>query len=80
MADKNEKAKISLKMVQKTSILGTDKEGNTTYKMSFFMDDKPVKSNGGMEVYAIEVINKEGVLVRYELYGEIPDGPVPGIL
>jgi antitoxin component YwqK of YwqJK toxin-antitoxin module len=76
MAEKNDKQKISLKMVQKTSILGTDKEGNTTYKMSFFMDDKPVKSGGGMEVYAIEVINKDGVLVRYELYGEIPDGMV----
>ncbi|HRU38893.1 MAG TPA: hypothetical protein P5511_03370 [Candidatus Goldiibacteriota bacterium] len=76
MAEKNEKPPLSLKMVQKTSILGTDKEGNTTYKMSFFIDDKPVKSKGGMEVYAIEVINKDGVLIRYELFGEIPDGVV----
>lgn len=76
MAGKDEAPKISMKMIQKTSILGTDKEGNTTYKMSFFLDEKPVKSKGGMEVYAIEVINKEGTLVRYELYGDIPDGTV----
>lgn len=76
MAEKEEKSLPGVKMVQKTSILGTDKEGNTTYKMSFFLDDKPVKSKGGMEVYAIEVINKDGVLIRYELYGDIPDGTV----
>jgi len=76
MPEKDEKKRISVKMVQKTSILGTDKEGNTTYKMGFFLDDAPVKSKGSMEVYAIEVINKEGVLVRYELYGDIPDGTV----
>jgi antitoxin component YwqK of YwqJK toxin-antitoxin module len=73
---KDEAPKSSMKMIQKTSILGADKEGNTTYKMSFFIDDKPVKSKGGMEVYAIEVINKDGVLIRYELYGDIPDGTV----
>jgi len=76
MAEKDEKKGISVKMVQKTSILGTDKEGNTTYKMGFFIDDAPVKSKGSMEVYAIEVINKDGVLIRYELYGDIPDGTV----
>jgi antitoxin component YwqK of YwqJK toxin-antitoxin module len=76
MAEKDEKRGPSVKMVQKTSILGTDKEGNTTYKMGFFLDDAPVKSRGSMEVYAIEVINKEGTLVRYELYGDIPDGTV----
>jgi antitoxin component YwqK of YwqJK toxin-antitoxin module len=76
MAEKEEKKGISMKMVQKTSILGTDKEGNTTYKMGFFLDDAPVKSKGSMEVYAIEVINKDGVLIRYELYGDIPDGTV----
>lgn len=65
-----------LQMTQKTSILGTDKEGNTTYKMSFFLDEKPVKSKNGMEVYGIEVINKEGALARYEMYGDIPDGTV----
>src|SRR6056297_591217 len=65
-----------IQMTQKTSILGTDKEGNTTYKMSFFIDEKPIKSKNGMEVYGIEVINKEGALVRFEMYGEIPDGTV----
>lgn len=76
MAEKEEKNLPGAKMVQKTSILGKDKEGNTTYKMSFFMDDKPVKTKSGMETYGIEVINKDGVLIRYELYGEIPDGTV----
>ena len=63
-------------MVQKTSVLGTDKEGNTTYKVSFFMDDKQIKTKNGMEVYAIEVLNNAGVLTRYELFGEVPDGLV----
>ncbi|MCE5299862.1 MAG: hypothetical protein LLG37_03185 [Spirochaetia bacterium] len=75
MAEKEEK-KLKAEMVQKTSILGTDKEGNTTYKLSFYIDDKAVKTKSGMEVYAIEVINKDGVLKRYELYGEVPDGDV----
>lgn len=67
---------IKLQIIQKTSILGTDKEGNTTYKLSFFLGDQPIKSKTTMEVYAIEVLNKDGVLVRYELYGDIPDGKV----
>jgi antitoxin component YwqK of YwqJK toxin-antitoxin module len=64
------------KLVQKTAILGTDKEGNTTYKVSFFADDEPIKSKTGLETYAIEVLNKDGILKRYELYGDIPDGNV----
>jgi antitoxin component YwqK of YwqJK toxin-antitoxin module len=73
----NKEQKSSLNMVQKTSILGTDKEGNTTYKLSFYIDDVPVKSKaGGLEVYAIEVLNKDGVLKRYEMLGDIPDGTV----
>jgi len=72
-----EQKKTNLEMVQKTSILGTDKEGNTTYKLSFYIDDVPIKSKtAGIEVYAIEVIKKEGTLVRYEMYGDIPDGRV----
>ena len=68
--------KIKIDMVQKTSILGTDREGNTTYKLSFFIEDKQIKSKAGMETYAVEVINKDGVLTRYEMYGEVPDGKV----
>jgi len=75
MAEKEAK-KFSLKMVQKTAILGTDKEGNTTYRINFFIDDAAVKGKSGMEVYGIEVLNKDGVLIRYELFGEIPDGDV----
>ncbi|MGD0565881.1 MAG: hypothetical protein ABSA34_00960 [Candidatus Goldiibacteriota bacterium] len=76
MAEKEPARKINAVMTQKTSILGTDKEGNTTYKLSFFMEDKAVKTKSGMEVYAIEVLNKDGVLKRYELFGDIPDGDV----
>lgn len=73
--DKKEQV-IKLQITQKTSILGTDKEGNTTYKISFFLGDQAIKSKTSMEVYAIEVLNKDGILVRYELYGDIPDGKV----
>src|SRR5664279_3734760 len=76
MAEKEPERKFNMKMIQKTAILGTDKEGNTTYKLSFFSEDKSVKTKSGMEVYGIEVLNKDGVLKRYELYGEIPDGEV----
>jgi len=72
----SEDKRARVKMVQKTSILGKDKEGNTTYKMSFFIDDKQVKSKSGMEIYAIEVINKDGVLKRFEMFGDVPDGEV----
>jgi antitoxin component YwqK of YwqJK toxin-antitoxin module len=75
MAEK-EIRKFNARMVQKTAILGTDKEGNTTYKLSFYMEDKAVKTKSGMEVYGIEVLNKDGVLKRYELFGDIPDGDV----
>lgn len=74
MAEKESSRKQ--KLVQKTAILGTDKEGNTTYKVSFFADDEPIRSSTGLETYAIEVLNKDGVLKRYELYGDIPDGNV----
>ncbi|MBP7791630.1 MAG: hypothetical protein KA120_01025 [Candidatus Goldbacteria bacterium] len=76
MPEEKKEQPIKLQMVQKTSILGTDKEGNTTYKISFFLGDQAIKSKNGMEVYAIEVINKDGTLIRYELYGDIPDGKV----
>ena len=76
MAEKEPARKFNMKMTQKTAILGTDKEGNTTYKLSFFSEDKSVKTKAGMEVYGIEVLNKDGVLKRYELFGEIPDGEV----
>jgi antitoxin component YwqK of YwqJK toxin-antitoxin module len=76
MAEKEPERKLNMKIVQKTAILGTDKEGNTTYKLSFFSEDKPVKTKTGMEVYGIEVLNKDGMLKRYELFGEIPDGDV----
>jgi antitoxin component YwqK of YwqJK toxin-antitoxin module len=76
MPEEKKDQPIKLQMIQKTSILGTDKEGNTTYKISFFLGDQQLKSKTGMEVYAIEVLNKEGVLIRYEMYGEIPDGKV----
>ena len=68
--------RIKIDMVQKTSILGTDREGNTTYKMSFYIDDKQIKSTNGMETYAVEVINKDGALTRFEMYGDVPDGKV----
>ncbi len=67
----DDKSKVIV--VQKTTILGTDKEGNVTYKQSFFLDDKPVKSKNGIETYAVEVLNKEGNLIRYEMVGELPD-------
>lgn len=76
MAEKEPERKFNMKMIQKTAILGTDKEGNTTYKLSFFSEDKAVKTKTGMEVYGIEVLNKDGVLKRYELFGDIPDGEV----
>jgi len=81
MAEKASTEKLSddktkLIITQKTTILGTDKEGNTTYKLNFFIDDKQVKSKNGMETYAIEVINKDGNLIRYEMFGELPDGIV----
>ncbi len=76
MAEKDNEKKTKLNMVQKTSILGTDREGNTTYKMAFYYDDKPLKSKNGMEIYSVEVINKDGIMVRYELYGDVPDGSV----
>jgi len=71
-----EKKQSSIKMVQKTSILGKDKEGNTTYKLSFFSDDSQIKSKTGIEVYAIEVLDKDGRLIRYEMVGDVPDGTV----
>jgi len=40
------------------------------------MDGKQIKSKNGMETYAVEVINKDGVLTRFEMYGEVPDGKV----
>ncbi|MEI7543106.1 MAG: hypothetical protein WCJ94_07645 [bacterium] len=64
------------KIVQKTSKLITDKEGNTTYKISYYSEDKVVKTNSGMEVYCIEVLNKKGTITRYEVFGDIPDGEV----
>ncbi len=77
MAEKNieklSKNTNKLIVVQKTTILGTDKEGNTTYKQSYFIDDKPVKSKNGIESYTIEVLNKDGNLIRYEMVGELPD-------
>jgi len=76
MPEDKKEGTIKLQITQKTSILGTDKEGNTTYKVSFFLGDQTVKSKTNMEVYAIEVLNKDGILIRYELYGEIPDGKV----
>jgi antitoxin component YwqK of YwqJK toxin-antitoxin module len=76
MAEKEAAKKLNLNMIQKTAILGTDKEGNTTYKLNFFIDDKAVKTKSGMEVYGIEVLNNAGVLKRYELFGDIPDGDV----
>lgn len=76
MPEEKKEQSIKLQITQKTSILGTDKEGNTTYKVSFFLGDQAIKSKTSMEVYAIEVLNKEGILIRYELYGEIPDGKV----
>lgn len=76
MPEEKKDQPVKLQMIQKTSILGTDKDGNTTYKISFFLGDQQIKSKNGMEVYAIEVLNKDGVLIRYEMYGEIPDGKV----
>jgi len=75
MAEKDKETKINLKIVQKTTILDKNKEGKTTYKINFFIDDIPITKNG-METYAIEVINSKGVLIRYELYGDIPNGKV----
>ncbi|HDT15584.1 MAG TPA: hypothetical protein ENN55_05175 [Firmicutes bacterium] len=76
MAESEKKQGGRLEIIQKTSILGTDREGNTTYKLSFYVDDKQIKSKNGMEVYAVEVLDKDGKLKRFEQYGDVPDGCV----
>jgi len=63
-------------MIQKTIILGTDHDGNTTYKINFYQDGRLLITKNNIETYAIEVVNKEGVLIRYELNGDVPDGDV----
>jgi len=62
----------TMKLVQKTTKLGTDKTGVTTYKMNFYDETGALVQNKGVEAYVIEVINDKGIVIKYELYnGEI---------
>jgi len=71
-----ENERKQVQMIQKTLILGTDHQGNTTYKINFYQDGRLLAEKNNVETYAIEVVNKEGVLIRYELNGNVPDGDV----